>query len=320
MNDINDLFIRTLNNKIPKKTQLADLIADVLCIEKETAYRRLRGNAPFSLREAGLIASKLNLSLDEVVMNAVQGKDKPIIMKMNVNYDLINNGYKSLESVATFLHTLCSESYSEFAVTLASITLSLYAQYEYIPRFLAFKYYRIYGKQSNIAFCQVKYPPQKGLELMRQISNDLQYISYTYYILNESLIEELVKDIRYYASIHAITEGELKALKKEIHQFLNDLELLVARGTHKDTGNKVEFYLSNINIPNTYSYFLCESFQVTMITTFILSAMISYEEGALERTRSWIESLKQASTLISGVGTVSRIQFFDKQRMVVDRL
>jgi len=319
-NDTQELFVEALSKRIPKKSKLADFIAETLCIEKESAYRRLRGDVSFTLREAGLIAGKMNLSFDGIVRYTKPKVSRAVVMNMDIDYDMINNGYESIENAVVFLQSLTVQPYSEFGAALSTITLSLYAPYNLLARFFTFKYYRIYGgKHSNIPFSQTAIS-ERGVQLMQQIGYDVRNISYTYYIWNQSIISEIIEDIRYYTSIHAITMEEKLAIKAELFHFLDDLEKVVGNGAHLETGNKVEFYLSNINIRNTYSYMWCENFYLSMITTFVISAMVSVEESTLIKTRNWIDSLKVSSTLISGVSTIARIQFFEKQRELVDKL
>ena len=58
--------IEALKEKLPPKTNLANLLMDTLYIGREAIYRRLRGEVPFTLEEAALISRKLGVSLDKL--------------------------------------------------------------------------------------------------------------------------------------------------------------------------------------------------------------------------------------------------------------
>ena len=67
INELNTGLIEALKEKIPPKTNLANLLMDTLYIGREAIYRRLRGEVPFTLEEAALISRKLGVSLDKIV-------------------------------------------------------------------------------------------------------------------------------------------------------------------------------------------------------------------------------------------------------------
>ena len=65
--DLHDIFIEELQNRGIKKADLVYLISDILKLEKESAYRRLAGKVNFSVREMGILAKALNISLDSLL-------------------------------------------------------------------------------------------------------------------------------------------------------------------------------------------------------------------------------------------------------------
>ena len=66
INELNTGLIEALKEKLPPKTNLANLLMDTLYIGREAIYRRLRGEVPFTLEEAALISRKLGVSLDKI--------------------------------------------------------------------------------------------------------------------------------------------------------------------------------------------------------------------------------------------------------------
>ena len=52
---LNRALIEAMRGKIPAGTTLARVLMDMLYIGKEAAYRRLRGEVPFTLAEAAAI-------------------------------------------------------------------------------------------------------------------------------------------------------------------------------------------------------------------------------------------------------------------------
>ena len=62
----------------------------------------------------------------------------------------------------------------------------------------------------------------------------------------------LANDINYFMSVNLLGKEDLQLLKKELLQFLDDMELLAIKGKFDDTGNSVYFiYRVRISIPAT---------------------------------------------------------------------
>jgi len=317
---IHNSFVKALEAKIPKKTILADFISQNLYIEKETAYRRLRGEVQFSLREAGILASKLEISLDELILKATFNA------KENVLLQLPQQGLREIDSIQqkknaiAYLEKLTNDNYSEFGVALSGITFSLFLQYSLLHRFFTLKYV---NHADNIQ-TSISFEKTKEMDIDAKFRHHLYIlfrgITNTYYIWDRQIIRLLVNDIKYAQSIRLITEPEVLDLKKELHRFLNDLEYIAAKGAFPETGNKFELYISEAHIDVTYAYMQSDSTFVSMLSSFVIYVTASQEKVLFKNISNWIKSLKRHSTLVSGIGERERILFFDEQRVIVDTL
>ena len=314
--NINEEFIQALKAKIPKKTLLADRIADVLCIEKETAYRRLRGDVQFSLREAGLIAKELHISLDDILSKA-----------MSVNYNVFHIRETSktekediwnMKAMLNSLEKLKQQPHSEFGIMMAEMTFSRYLHYNLIPRFFIFKKIYHHGLQANpVRFDEIE-GPETGLK--NKLNSLFQNITDTFYIWDRKIISNFVHDIKYFENIRQIKEEEVYQLKTEMHQLLNELEQMAFRGEHSQTANKFELYITNINLSVNCGYLWSENYNVNLYHTLLNYVAYTENEMNFENIRNWIKSMKRSSTLVSGTGERERIIFFDQQRRIVDTL
>ncbi|GHT42138.1 hypothetical protein FACS189437_09840 [Bacteroidia bacterium] len=134
-NDVYSKFVEALEEKIPKKTQLAGFLAETLNIEKESAYRRLRKDIQFSFREIFLLANKMNISLDKIARGAIAENQSKILFEMSTPGDL--SGKKSngmIEAALNFYTQLAAQPYSEMAMALSGISFSLYQSYSLLSR------------------------------------------------------------------------------------------------------------------------------------------------------------------------------------------
>jgi len=318
MKDINlhEAFVKAMEKEIPKKTKLADFVADSLCIEKETAYRRLRGEVQFSLREAGILATQLNISLDNLI------NDDPENLVLGLPKYHLTGIYdrQHLEDILDYLHEFTEEPGCEFGMALSGIPFSLFLQYKFLARFYRLKYAnhtanlpaRIPYEKIEESDAKIEYREELYL-LFRQIPN-------TFYVWDRQIIQLLVNDIKYAASVRLMKDCEVAELKKEIYRFLDDLEQVAIKGIFPETGNKIELYISDAHIDVSYAYMCSEKRQASMLSAFIIFNSTSLEKETFLKVNNWVKSLKRFSTLVSGIGERERILFFEEQREIVDTL
>ena len=316
--NINKEFVLALERKMPKKTMLADFIADNLCMEKETAYRRLRGEVPFTLREAGIISAKLGISLDEIILRTMSGGKEKTIMQLPVPSK--KEDPKLLEDAINFLYNITDQPYSEFGLALAGIPFALFQKYSLISRFYILKHVHHKGNPHTCPSFEMLQESEEQVQKREEIAMLFQRISYTYYVWDRKIMGALISDIKYYRNVRLIKEEEVTALKAELHKFLNDLEVLTSEGKYKENGNKFELYIADIDIDVTYAYLCSEEICVSLFTSFIYYATASVDEQTCKNVSEWIKSMKRCSTLISGIGDRDRVIFFDQQHAIVDTL
>lgn len=318
--NVHNAFVKALEFKIPKKTKLADFIAENLFIEKETAYRRLRGEVQFSLREAGILAGKLGISLDELILKEASPLNDTILLQLPHQPLKGENTFLQTQEALTYLEKLTNDNHSELGVALSGFTFSLYLQYSLLYRFFIMKYM---NHAENI---QTTTPFEKteaidlSSELRQQFYLLFRGITNTYYIWDRQIIRLFINDIKYAQSIRLMTNEEVFELKQELHRFLNDLEHLAAKGKFEETGNIFELYISEAHIDVTYAYMHSDTTFVSMLSSFVLYATASQEKALFTNISNWIKSLKRHSTLVSGIGERERILFFDEQRLIVNTL
>ena len=67
--NLNKIVLTKILDIMPENLKPVTLLMDVLDIGKESAYRRLRGEKPFSMEEIYKLSLVLNFSLDEIISN-----------------------------------------------------------------------------------------------------------------------------------------------------------------------------------------------------------------------------------------------------------
>lgn len=317
-NKVHELLIKAIQNKVPQNVNVASYVAEVLDIEKESAYRRLRGNVSFTLQEASILVSKLNISMDEIIAKAISEEIRMVMhlpQQYTQHYSMRLKEPWHLDQDIQFLKELANNPLSEIGVALSGISLSLYHNYPFLTKFYLLQY--LFNLGNKITFDKVESsltPAYRNdfRELFRSIS--------TYYIWDRKITQNLVDDILFFKNIQMLSDNDVENLKQELHEFFNDLNEWADLGHFPDTGKRFEFYVSESHIDVSYAYMCSDKVFVSMYTSFTLLTTSSDEKIPYKNVSDWVKSLRRSAIQISESNERERRIFFAKQHAIVDTL
>ena len=289
INELNTGLIEALKEKLPPKTNLANLLMDTLYIGREAIYRRLRGEVPFTLEEAALISRKLGVSLDKIVGVSFSAN---AVFDLNVvdHDDPFNAYFTILSRYVKIFRAFQDDPTTALGTSSNTIPQTLYLKHDLLSKFRLFKW--MYQNQ---------------------------YIHSTDYIWDNMIFHHLVNDIKYFSDIHLISCEDIQRIKEELLVLVDELEELAMRGK-TEAGNSVRIYVSHINFEATYSYLETSSLQLSMIRVYSINSITTQDSEMFNSLKDWIQSLKKFSTMISESGEMQRIQFFNSQREIINTL
>lgn len=316
---IYEKLISAIREKIPHKATLTNALVDLLCIEREAVYRRMRGDVAFSFTEIAAISNKFGISLDSLVGESA-AKSRPYQLSLVEYVDPIEDDFKMWRIYNERLHSVRNDLSSCSVECMNVLPATFLLDYDYITRFYLCKWYNQYGDSDKTVHFRDIETSAELLEVQRVTAAESKYIRKTSYIMDPLIFQYIVNDIQYCRSIHQIDEENVRLLKQELLRFLDNMEILATRGVHSETGNPIQFYISSINFDASYSYLETQEYQISIIRAFILNTVISLDRKAYEIIRNWLRSLLKSSTMISVSGEQQRILFFEKQRRIVDSL
>lgn len=316
---IHEKLVGAIREKIPHKATLTNTLADLLCMEREAVYRRMRGDVSFSFSEVAAISNKLGISLDNL-MGAHSVKSRPYQLSLVEYIDPMEDDYKMWILYNERLKE-AREDPASCNVECMNVLPSIFLlDYKYITRFYLFKWYNQYGHSENTVHFRHIDSANKLLAIQRITAMESQHIKRTIYIWDPLIFQYIVNDIQYYSSVRLIDPEEVQQLKQELLVFMDKMELMASRGEYPETGNSIQFYISNINFDTSYSYLEAKNLRISIIRAFILNSVVSLDEKAYEIFRNCMQSLLKSSTMISVSGEKQRILFFEKQRQIINSL
>lgn len=315
---LNNNLQGAIRNKLPKGTNIANALADILFIGKEAVYRRLRGEVPFSLYESALIVKHFGISLDSIINTATSG-NAIFELKDQRFYDLSEADYSMLEEYLGVLKFAQQEPYSEQVYTSNVFPQFPSHLYSLLTKYNSFRWmYLNYNLSMIKTFHEMDYPERLS-KTSKEIIDETMNIKDTSYIWDSSIFQSIVKEIQYFHNIRLINKEDLADLRDELLELLDLLESIASKGKF-ETGNKVHIYISNINSEAVYSYLETPHIHLSMIGALAMNYVVSLEPKTLLKLKERIHSLKRVSTLISESGEIQRVQFFKTQRETVNTL
>lgn len=315
---LNASLIEVMKKQVTDKGQLAATLMDILCIGKEAVYRHLRGEVPFTLNEAFIIAHKMGISLDRLVgLNS----EVSAIFDLNfINYkEPVETYVSAIDYTLNIIKAVSCKPDSRLDSASNMIPQSLYLKYDVLAKFRLFKWMYQHEKVNVGKDFASFHLPERVKTYHKEYVRGVHNFKTVNYIWDNLMISYLVSDIKYFESIHLLGKEEIGLLKEEILTLLDEMELYASTGRHP-TGNKVNIYISNINFEATYNYVEARDFQLSMIRLYAINSILSLDQTVCRHQKEWIESLRKFSTMISESGEMQRIQFFKKQREIVGQL
>jgi len=318
--DLNQRFLDILVEKYPQKKELSHLLMDILPIEKEAIYRRLRGEVPFAINELGVVAEALDISVDRLIgyMHVdfiPRSKKYP-----ELNTDDENQNYRALVNYVEKIKEISAQPYSKHVHAMSYLPLGVCASYPYLLKFKIYMYFHLYGEIDSLKTYKSLELSDKVKKTFAQMGYYLDRISQTSYVWERSLLPHLIENIRYFIAIKLLTPEDIRALKEDLTRMLDDLENSAIKGIFKNTGNKFSLFISSVHMGFTHGYLWSEKSCVSITSMYIIQTFASFDEATCKHTEESIYSLSKLSTLISITGEKERLAFFREQRKLLELL
>ena len=133
-NGILNELISTMRERIPQDMNLANTLADILCMGKEAVYRRLRGEVSFTIDEVALLSQKLGISIDQIVGSHVSNK---VTFDLNLLHasSALESYYEIINRYLQIFDYVKTDNTTEVYTASNSLPFTLYSSYENLSKF-----------------------------------------------------------------------------------------------------------------------------------------------------------------------------------------
>lgn len=317
--DLHEKFVKELFKKVPQRPMLINTILDILHLERESVSRRLSEKVQFSVREVGILAQELDISLDSILNYDTQFHWMPFILESPLGYQSMETIYDIIENTIAQMNETLKNS-AEYGIITNAIPLEFYVNFPYLMKFSFFKWGQYFiGTEEFNSFSTWELP-HRIVRLKEPVKSLISKMSNSLYIWDHSIIWTLMGEIEYFYKMNVLTIEDVKNIKNDLKDLLNLMEKHLKGISKTDfVPQNTSFYISNINLGTTCWYLFSEKKRISFHnSSFTISTPINNSTESHNRIKNWIDSFKNISVLISGCGELERRSFFNKQHKIID--
>lgn len=311
-------FCRAIRDRLPPGVNVAAALSDILCVSKDSVYRRLRGEVPFSLRDIAAISRKLDISVDRVI--GVNRPDvSPFFLHRMPFGGLDERDYALLENSINDIRKLSRSPRSEFGSVSNMVSQTFLCRYEGLYRFHVLKRLHQYGSPEILRPYRDIRVPERLQRLQREYAGRMMEIGRTFFVWDPMIFCRLADDIRRFSAEELVRADEVRSLKHELGLLLRELEETAAAGRFPN-GRPVEFYVADTHFETTYIYIETPEACASLVRVFTLNTMSSTDLPVFRIFREWIQGVRERSVPITASDGSRRDAFFGRQRAVIGEL
>ncbi|MCL1938371.1 MAG: hypothetical protein FWF52_08265 [Candidatus Azobacteroides sp.] len=314
--NLNEILITTILESIPKSIKPVAFLMDSLQLSRESVYRRIRGEIPFSIGEVAQLSLTLGFSLDEIMGGSRKGR---------AFFDLLSG--KKAESPEAFQTML--QKYHEYIenytaaedgksiMALNRLPPPLFAFFNYLFKFEYCKWLHQNeencSKQlfSDVAVSDELFALQESIQFSFKKMNNLSLI------FDPNVFSSITRDIQYFFQRKLIKCHELELLKEELYQLIDFFEEIAKTGT-LEYGTKINIYLSPLYINANTCYVETNLSAESIFWVFPANPMFVSHAEVCATHKKWLLSLQRQAVLITLSNEILQSEFFDKQRRYVE--
>ncbi len=301
-------FLGQIRNNLPDGVSLADELAELLNISRDSAYRRIRGETVLSLDEVKRIYDRYGLSIDAII-----APDSNMVL---INHQAVDFDYSLTDWLKLLIQNLESaKSSKELELIFAAKDIPVF-RYFHFPELAAFKLF-IWSKSvikdpihEHILFTLDALPREILAEAARasHIYSSIPSIE----IWSDEAINGTLKQIEFCHECEYFAQRDMASqLYNHLIDFVNCIREEAAEGKKTD-GGTFSLYHNEILIPDNTVFAKIHNQRTVFINYNMMDFLSTNQVSFCEKTEVYMNNLIKNSALISTSAEKERNRFFNK--------
>ena len=312
--ELNRKLVSTILKQIPENKKPVTYLVNTLDISRESAYRRIRGDIPFTVEELVTLANDLEFSVDVIFEQEKQNRSFYDYMRAEENshdfFVLMLKKYSELLEKINFSKNL------ETIMAFNTFPPPFFVGYSNLFKFSYYKWlYQEKEISQNVSYSKLVMP-DTAFVYQRKIRGNLVQGKNVIIILDTNIFLNLIKDIQYFYNRKLLTNDELLLIKEDTIRMVEQFEESSQTGTLGFA--KVQLYLSSLCVNSNTVYYKFDDKVEPLFWLFTTNPITVQNSGFVSMQMKWFNSLKRQSALITQSNEIMQAEFFFKQRDYID--
>lgn len=313
---IQEYLFRRIRENLSVEDSLADVVADLLHVSNDSAYRRIRGETPLVLEEAHVLCVAFNISLDQTLNN----KQNSVCFNA---FNLDNENYNFKSYLNDILHNLkMVASFDQKNIIYLTKDFSIFHNFLSKPLFSFRYFFWMKSILQHPDFVTLKFSmnilPNDIEELGKQIVKTYNAIPSTE-IWNTECVNSTISQIEYYREAgYFASAQDVTSIYTSLRETIEHLR------TEADTGCKFypgenpdfqksnfQFYYNRVILGDNTIMAIVNGKKMLYLNYDVLNYMVTQDEEFCNDVYSKLQTLMRRATILSNVSEKQRNIFFN---------
>ncbi|GHV07549.1 hypothetical protein FACS1894160_0320 [Bacteroidia bacterium] len=318
MKDLNAKIINEINKRLSDKGKIIHYLMNTLCIAKESAYRRLKSQIPFTFEEVVTIAQNLDFSIDKV-LSRDSGNRIFFDMPVNITQTPTEIFQDMLERSSHVLQKLVSSEKQNIIAALNQLPFR-FLPYKTLLKLEYCNYLYTNGYMSLMTrFSEIAITPQME-SLHEKCADYFEHLKNVTVIIDNTICSKIIKGIRYYHDLGFISNEDIKALQADLYKLLEIFETMLRTGQNH-AGSAYFFYYAVHSIDSNTIYYEYDNKTMSQIWLYPESPIIINNNSLIcNMQKRWLESKIRNSMLITKSNDAQQIEILRDMHKLVSEL
>lgn len=309
-------FLEQVKTKLPANVSLADEIAEILNISRDSAYRRIRGETVLSLDEAKTLCTKFGVSLDLLL-----GIESGIIPFRHL---MVNNKPETFENWLRLMLEnldLIAKFSGSKEIVFSAKDVPVFHYFRY-PELCAFKMFFWMKSVLNYPELQTKkFSPSlvrnELLAMGRKIAAVYNKVP-SVELWGDETTNVTLKQLEFYQESGFFnSSADATIIFDQYIQMVRDIKEFAAQGV-KQPDVPFTLYKNEILIADNTILYRMDNNKTVYISHNITELLMTRHEKFSDQTEEFINNLQSRSILISTTGEKERNKFFNRMEEKIE--
>jgi hypothetical protein len=321
-----DYLFQRIREKLRPAESLADVVAGLLFVSNDSAYRRIRGETPLVLEEAKILCDRYGLSLDQLLQSRPDS--------ISLNYTEVANNQQSfhhyLQGILTNLKKLQAAASNEIIYLTKDVPV--FYNFLYRPLFSFRYFFWMKSILQDPDFVNKKFSidclPKELEELGKEINRVYNSIP-SAEIWNSECINSTISQIEYYREagyFRSSSEiekvyGSLRSLIEHMRERAESGSKFMPDETSAMKRNNFQFYHNRVVLGDNTIIAVANGRKVLYLSYDVLNYLTTTDEKFCNNVYDKVQMLMRRATVLSRVSEKQRSIFFNSLlKKIPDRL